>query len=145
MLENKQLVIRCRGIIIHNDKLLVVKMGENEHYAFPGGHLEWGEDIKECLSRELIEELGIKPEIGRLLYVSSFIEKEIKHSIEFMFEITNGEDYLDLDSLERTHSHELSEIYWASSDEDIFLLPKKIAEDFRDSKILSDITRSLKD
>jgi 8-oxo-dGTP pyrophosphatase MutT (NUDIX family) len=61
-------------VILHEDKLLVVKHSpEDTFVALPGGHLEWSEDIKECLKREMIEELGVAPEIGRLLYINNLL------------------------------------------------------------------------
>ncbi|GEM_PF-3594310 len=43
----------------------------------------------------------------------------------------------------RTHTHELSEIYWASATEDIKILPQTVAKDFSEGKILSDQTRCI--
>ena len=91
---DKKFIIRCRAIIIHEGKLLVVKhTPESAFYALPGGHLEWGEDIKECMSRELEEELGVRGEIGRLFYVNTFIDEGVQ-SVEFFFEIKNAKDYV---------------------------------------------------
>ena len=140
-----QFLVRCRAIIINDDKLLVVKIGDNNFYALPGGHLEWNEEIQECLSREIIEELGVRPEIGKLLYVNNFMEKENRQSIEFFFEVINGKDYIDSQKLIRSHAHEIAEIYWASQDEKVRILPKQIAKDFKEGKILSDITRFIND
>lgn len=146
MMTEKQFLIRCRAIILNDDKLLVVKHDpSSDFYALPGGKLELGEDIKECLSREIVEELGVNPEIGRLLYVNNFIESENKQSIEFFFEVTNGKDFIDSEKLARSHAHEISEIYWTTYDEDIKILPKKLADDFKESNLLSDITRFMKD
>lgn len=137
MEQDKKIMARVRGVIIHENKLLVVKHAPESNFtALPGGHLEFKENIKECLSRELIEELGIKPEIGRLLYVNNFVEND-SQSIEFFFEINNSHEYLNLENLERTHAHEISEIKWVKSTDDISIRPKEFEEDFKLNKILS--------
>jgi ADP-ribose pyrophosphatase YjhB (NUDIX family) len=108
--------------------------------ALPGGHLEWGENIKECLEREIVEELGVKPEIGRLLYVNNFVEDDTQ-SIEFFFEVINSDKYINLENLERTHAHELTEIYWVKPADDMKILPQKFNEDFKLGKIISNEVR----
>lgn len=75
MENEKNTIVRVRGIIISESKLLVVKHAHDTSFAaLPGGHLEWEEDVKECISREIIEELGIIPQIGRLLYINNFTD-----------------------------------------------------------------------
>ena len=142
-MNNKTIVIRCRGIIIHNDKLLVVKHSESaNYYALPGGHLDWGENVRDCMKREIIEELGITPEIGKLLYVHNFIDKNNKQSIEFYFEITNSADYLEIGKLDNgTHRHELAEIYWLDKNDIKILKPQELQADLNNGNILSDIVR----
>lgn len=67
--------IRVYGILIneHNEVLI-----SDEHRwgmsftKFPGGGLEWGEGLKDCLIREFLEELSINIEIGELFYCTDF-------------------------------------------------------------------------
>lgn len=141
-----QIVVRARAVIINEGKLLVVKHPNNMNYGvLPGGHLEWKEDIKECLSREIVEELGVAPQIGRLLYINNYIEKETIQSIEFIYEIVNSKEYLNLENLKRTHSHEIAEICWVKPSDSIVILPKDFGEDFKHGMVLSDKIRYLRD
>lgn len=146
MIEDKKFVIRSRAIILHEGKLLVVKLAKDTSFAaLPGGHLEWGEDVKECLIREIVEELGVTPQIGRLLYVSTFIDSHATQPMEFFFEVTNSAEYVGCEQRVRSHSHELAEILWASTDNDLGILPQQLADDFKNGMILSDEIRYIKD
>lgn len=141
----KQIIVRVRGIIINKDKLLLVGIVGNDFLCLPGGKLEHGEDVKECLERELIEELGVSPVIGNLLYVNTFIDRNGNHNLDFVFEVLNGKYYVDLDGLERTHAFELDKINWVSRNENINFLPKTIINDFKNGGILSNEVKYIKD
>ena len=134
-MENKNIIVKVRGIIINDGKLLIVKHKQSQFMALPGGHLEYGEDIISCIKRELVEELGVIPEVGNLLYINTFIDSKKDEYVEFFFEIKNGEKYLDISGLERTHAHELSEILWISKDDSIEILPKGLDKDFKSNNI----------
>ena len=112
MEKSKNFIIRCRAIILHEDKLLVVRHTGQDFYALPGGKLEFGETMPECIIREITEELGIEPQVGRLLFTNNYIEKNGDQSIEFFFEVTNGEDYKDEKNLKGTHSFEFNDIFF---------------------------------
>lgn len=141
-MTTKKFVVRCRAIIFHEGKLLVVKHPHNPSFvALPGGHLEWGENVKECITREIAEELGIEPKIGRLLYINTFQDGRDVQPIEFFFEVTNAADFVDCHALERSHAHELEEIFWLSPQDDAVLLPQQLHSDFRSNTLLSDTVR----
>ncbi|MEI8337557.1 MAG: NUDIX hydrolase [bacterium] len=146
MSEHVKFMIRCRAIIFHDGKLLVVRHNRDSSFvALPGGHLEQGEDVKECLRREIVEELGIEPEIGRLLYIHTFQDLNNKQDVEFFYEIRNSEKYLDCKNLSGSHTFEIADIFWMSPTDDVQILPKKIAEDFRAGKLLSDEVKYIKE
>lgn len=144
MEHSKKFVVRSRAVIVYKEELLVVNIKGTDFYALPGGHVEWEEDIQESLVREIEEELGVTPQVGRLLFVNNFIEDGDKQSIEFFFEILNSEDYLDVENLGGTHKHELSSICWAKKDEDKNILPKQIQEFLQEGELLSDVVRFVK-
>ncbi len=146
MENEKKIIIKVRAVILHEGKLLAVRHPHDTSFAaLAGGHLEWGEDIKECLSREIIEELGVKPEIGRLFYINNFSQSDGKQYVEFFFEVKNGIDYLDTEKLTRSHAHKIAEIIWVNPTDNIRILPKSLGEYFKEGKVVSDEVRYIKD
>ena len=99
--------VAVRGIVLHDGKLLCVQLKEaagdaNAWWCLPGGGVDVGEPLLLALERELIEELGVKPDIGSLLYSQQFIHDDIEH-MEFFFHILNAQDYLNVDTSQTTH------------------------------------------
>jgi 8-oxo-dGTP diphosphatase len=51
---------------------LLVRRGDMDMWALPGGTLDWGETLRSCIVRELAEEAGVTScEVGRLVGVYS--------------------------------------------------------------------------
>jgi 8-oxo-dGTP pyrophosphatase MutT (NUDIX family) len=144
LITEQKLVVRSRGIIIHDEKLLTVKHAPNSaFYALPGGHIEHGEDPRECMARELEEELGIRGQVGRLLYVNTFMDSGI-HSVEFFFEIINSAAYAGMERATGLLGKEIHEVRWIGPTENVRILPSKIDTDLRDATLLSDSVRFIK-
>lgn len=64
----------------------------NEFWCTPGGGINFGESLYEGLTREMIEETGIKPEIGNLLFIQQFMDGD-REQLEFFFHVINHADY----------------------------------------------------
>lgn len=112
--------VNVRGIIINNKgEIFCQKLTANsdkgrDFWCTPGGGLEMGEGLLDGLRREMIEETGVKPEIGKLLFIQQFAEsgEQSAHGpneqLEFFFLITNWQDYQHI-NLEQT-SHGVKEV-----------------------------------
>ncbi len=64
----KRRLVVTAALIEEGGKVLLTKRLEGDelggHWEFPGGAVEEGENLADCLARELYEELGIEAEIG---------------------------------------------------------------------------------
>lgn len=62
---------RVAGICVYNGKVLLqTTTGEDRSFAFPGGHVEFGETHAETLIREFREEIGADIRVGDLKWVA---------------------------------------------------------------------------
>jgi 8-oxo-dGTP diphosphatase len=56
------------AIAIDKGRILLARRSQNEklsgYWEFPGGKVEKGESLQDCLKKELKEELGVQAEIG---------------------------------------------------------------------------------
>lgn len=70
----KRFNIRVYAIIIHEGKILITdeQRGGTKMTKFPGGGLEWGEGIADCLRRECMEELDQDPISWEHFYTTDF-------------------------------------------------------------------------
>ncbi len=64
-------------------------------WEFPGGKVEAGETLEECLKRELFEELGIHAEVGDYLCTSTFQHKDALFDM-CVFKVTSFEGEITL-------------------------------------------------
>lgn len=74
----KRFNLRCYAIIINDqDELLLSDEFRNGHAftKFVGGGLEWGEGTRDCLRREIKEEIGIDARVGKLYYLNDFFQQ----------------------------------------------------------------------
>ena len=70
--------IRVYGILLNeNDEVLLSdeRRFGREFTKFPGGGLEHGEGLKDCLVREFKEELDLEIEVKELIYLTDFFQE----------------------------------------------------------------------
>ena len=60
-----EVVTRTKGLIINSNNEITLGYS-HKTYQFPGGHLEEGETLEECLLREIEEETGIEIKDAKL-------------------------------------------------------------------------------
>jgi len=67
-----------RGLLKENDKVLFIeyKINDEVFYSLPGGTVEVGESLEECVIREFGEETGLNIEVGDLILLNEFISPQ---------------------------------------------------------------------
>ena len=100
--------VAVRAVITYEGKLFCLRLKPYRHkdapsyWCTPGGGLDDGEAIIPALEREIIEELGVRPVIGNLIYVQQFIHKDVEQ-MELFFHVTNTRDFLNVDLSKTSH------------------------------------------
>lgn len=132
--------INVRGIII-NDKgeLFCQRLKANEQnnrnfWCTPGGGLDLGEGLLDSLHREMVEETGVAPKTGKLLFIQQYAESgELSahgpgEQLEFFFHITNWQDYEVIDLVNTSHGEiEVGECGFVDP-KNTYILPQCLSE-----------------
>ncbi len=85
--DNYNFKFRVSGLVINNNKLLLVDMDDSGFLCLPGGYVELGETTEQAICREMQEELGYKLEIIKYLGVveNFFVNKNNRKMHEICF------------------------------------------------------------
>jgi 8-oxo-dGTP pyrophosphatase MutT (NUDIX family) len=75
-----QIELLARGVLVHEEHVLLVKNIRKQHMFLPGGHIEFAESARAALVREIKEELGVTISIDRFLGAAEHRWKEKKHT-----------------------------------------------------------------
>lgn len=80
---HKEVKAAMKGIVEFEGKFLILelKLGKETFWDLPGGKVEFGEDPKETLVRELNEETGLKVEPGAPIGMYYFFRKTDGHQV----------------------------------------------------------------
>lgn len=116
-----KIIVTC-AIIEKGNRVLVVQRSDKMKlplkWEFPGGKIEKGESERDCLKREIREELNIEIETVKRLTPSTFIYPDISiELIPFIVKQVGGDlrlnEHADFKYLEKA---ELLELDWAEAD-----------------------------
>jgi len=136
-----KLNVRAAAVIIHNNKVLVHRNINSDHYALVGGRIEIGENSVDTIKREIKEELGKDVEItGYISTIENFFEMDGSKYHEIMFvhkiEFVNKEDKLIEHTLKNIEGKDYLRYEWLELDkiDNYPLLPIAIKEILKENK-----------
>lgn len=84
---DSKLKIRANGVIVHENKVLMCTINQNDFWCCPGGHIHLNEDSKTAVLREIKEEVEVDFDDAKLMMImeSFFQSKKGKHFHEISF------------------------------------------------------------
>ena len=140
-IKDYKLNIRAACIIKHNNKVLLHKSDDKDHYCLIGGRVELGENSENTIRREIIEELGKEIDITRYVStIENFFEFEGSKYHEYMFvyeaEFKNEKDKLIEDTLCNIEGKDYLKYYWVDLKDidNVDIKPKVIKDILKDGK-----------
>lgn len=141
MLKEKEQKVTVGALVYQNNKLLIIKRASDEKifpgkWELPSGQIEFGEDPKDAIKREVKEETGLDAEkivffdARNYTFQTNVDKKEIlRHNIELVYIVIPKESSLSL-------SHEHEDFAWVTSkDVSKFDTFKGIPEIIREAEI----------
>lgn len=114
-MDNKQdmlFQISVKGLHTNEDGKVLMVQEDNGKWEFPGGRIQKGEELIECLQRECLEETGLRCEVleEQPSIVYSVLDQEGRARLMVFFKIR-------FDSLDFKPSDECVAIHFYSKDE----------------------------
>lgn len=72
MKKNPEIELIARGVMVKDGMLLACRNVRRGNLYLPGGHVDFGESARTALTREVMEEMGLRSRAGRFLGVCEF-------------------------------------------------------------------------
>ena len=139
--EDYKLNVRSACIIKHNNKILVHKNINSDHYCLIGGRVAIGENSEQTIKREVKEEIGKEIEIkGYIGTIENFFEMKGSKYHEYMFiyqaEFKEEKDKKIETELRNVEGKEYLKYYWIDLDkiEKYPILPKVVKDILKEEK-----------
>ena len=103
-----------RLVILKENKILLCRMWNV--WWLPWGWIDIWESIPDALNRESIEELWIKAQFEKIIFIQDFLVQF--HALEYFCTVKNNSDYFDVVNTYHTssHAHELKDLNWFDLD-----------------------------
>lgn len=115
---------RVAGLFIRDNQLLVMKDEKSPYYFLPGGRVKIGEKAEDAMLREVEEELGVKADIDRPLWlVQKFFIEEVSQQpyheicLYFLMKLPADADFLSHNTFLSQEGERLHQFSWISFEE----------------------------
>ena len=136
-----KLNIRAACAIIHENKILLHKNANSDHYAIIGGRVEIGEDSASTVIREVKEETGKDIKItGYIATIENFFEMKGNKYHEILFvhkaEFVDNQDKKIVTTLKNMEGRDYLHYEWIDLDEidKVNLLPANLKDILKKGK-----------
>lgn len=110
----KELRIAASAIVLHDDKVLLVRYGRREDRGYlvgPGGGVRIDEDLREALVREVKEETGLAVKTEKMLFVEDLLSCRYRMlKVWFLCSLAGGE----LHKTPEAQEEGITEVGWFS-------------------------------
>ena len=140
-IKDYKLNIRAACIIKHNNKVLLHKSDDRNHYCLIGGRVELGENSENTIRREIKEELGKEIDIiGYVSTIENFFKFEGSKYHEYMFvyeaEFRDEKDRLIEETLSNIEGNDYLKYYWGDLKDidNVDIKPKVIKDILKEEK-----------
>lgn len=129
----------AKAVIVEDGCLLLLRLHDQygDAYVFPGGGQEKGEELKDAVARECLEEIGQAVQVGELLHVREYIGAHHEfaewdadiHQVEFYFACRLVDPDASVFEGSNPDDHQVA-VEWIALEElsNIRLYPKTIGE-----------------
>lgn len=131
------IVVVCSALITKGEAILLVHENKMDKYGLPGGKLEEGETLRDCVMRECLEELGAVVEIDDLVMIT---EKPKTHELNTVVRFIYRAHVVNHDGAAELGYRYLSELEITKLISDKLIRGQDVAkllDDFYDGKITS--------
>lgn len=91
-----KLRVRVCGLCVDDNRLLMINhkgIKDGDFWAPPGGGLQFGEALENCLKREFEEETGLNIEIKEFQFIFEYLHIPL-HAIEIFFRVKIQQGFL---------------------------------------------------
>lgn len=102
--------INVRAVIWRDGKILAVKHRNEDgtptdHWALPGGGLDPMESLADAVAREVLEELGVVANVGRLIAGQQFTSNrtDFDEELELFFQVDYSSEFESIDLTNTSH------------------------------------------
>ena len=124
--------VGVKSIIIYNRKtLLIQRVDGNHEWEFPGGLMEFNEDLHEALKREIKEETGLDDiRVGKFIYVMTAKVSPVRQIVGIGYISYANSDKITLAPDEHIN------FKWVNKEEFIELLSKPMLNELIENNVL---------
>ncbi len=113
----KKLFRPTARFIVINKKQEILVVLQKHNWAIPWGGIDFWENICDAISRESFEELWIKAECDKFIFVQDFLKNrkgKDMHLFDFFWTIKNNKDFENVENTYKNseYAYELRDVKW---------------------------------